>query len=88
MPILTRREFFLWTVSACQIVGAAARSQSFGGMYVSLNGSLTRQLEWPEFARLAARVGYGGADVNLNGARAEGVEATRALQCAAPDRES
>lgn len=79
MPILTRREFFLWTVSACQIVGAAARSQSSGGMYVSLNGSLTRQLEWPEFARLAARVGYGGADVNLNGARAEGVEATRAL---------
>jgi sugar phosphate isomerase/epimerase len=48
-------------------------------MYVSLNSSLTRQMPWPEFARLAARVGYGGVDVNLNAAKADGVDATRAL---------
>ena len=29
-------------------------------MYVSLNGSLTRQMPWPDFVRLAGKVGYGG----------------------------
>lgn len=55
--------------------GAAAR-----GMFISLNGSLTnRKAPWPEFARLAARLGYGGADVDFAAARREGVDATRAL---------
>jgi sugar phosphate isomerase/epimerase len=48
-------------------------------MFVSLNASLTRTLPWPDFVRLAARLGYGGVDVNLTGARTQGVEATRAL---------
>lgn len=48
-------------------------------MFVSLNGSLTRKVAWPEFARLAARVGYGGVDTNLDAARKEGLDATRAL---------
>lgn len=48
-------------------------------MFVSLNGSLTRQMPWPDFARLAARLGYGGVDVNLGAARKEGAAATRAL---------
>lgn len=59
-------------------------------MFISLNGSLVGSrtgpdgrrapvVEWPEFARLAARIGYGGADVNLSGAMAGGVETTRAL---------
>jgi sugar phosphate isomerase/epimerase len=48
-------------------------------MFVSLNGSLTRQMAWPEFARLAAKIGYGGVDVNLNAARIEGVDATRKM---------
>jgi len=47
---------------------------------VSMNGSLTGgKVAWPEFARLAARTGYGGVDVNLGGARRQGLEATRAL---------
>jgi sugar phosphate isomerase/epimerase len=51
-----------------------------GGMYVSLNGSLTGgKVPWPEFVRLAGRVGYGGVDVNLSAAMKEGVNATRAL---------
>ena len=45
-------------------------------MYVSLNGSLTRQMPWPDFVRLAGKLGYGGVDVNLNPAKADGVEAT------------
>jgi sugar phosphate isomerase/epimerase len=53
------------------------------GMFVSLNGSLVGRdspaFEWPGFARLAARVGYGGVDLNLQAAMKEGVEATRSL---------
>ncbi len=49
------------------------------GMFVSLNSSLTRQMDWAEFARLAARLGYGGVDVNLGPARKDGAEPTRAL---------
>ena len=40
-------------------------------MYVSLNGSLTRQMPWPDFVRLAGKLGYGGVDVNLNAAKAD-----------------
>jgi sugar phosphate isomerase/epimerase len=51
-----------------------------GGMYVSLNSSLTgNKVAWPDFVRLAKRVGYGGVDVNLAAAMKDGVEATRAL---------
>lgn len=50
-----------------------------GGMYVSLNGSLTRQMAWPDFARLASTLGYGGVDVNFTAAKTDGVERTRAL---------
>jgi sugar phosphate isomerase/epimerase len=49
-------------------------------MYVSLNSTLTGgKVPWPDFARLAANIGYGGADLNLNAAMKEGPEATRAL---------
>ena len=41
-------------------------------MFVSLNSSLTRQMEWKEFVQLAARLGYGGVDVDLSAARKEG----------------
>jgi sugar phosphate isomerase/epimerase len=50
-------------------------------MYVSLNSSLIQQkpLPWPDFVRLAGKLGYGGVDVSLGPARTAGVEATRAL---------
>ena len=50
-------------------------------MFVSLNGALTagKNVGWPEFARLAARVGYGGVDWSLDAAQAEGLERTKAL---------
>lgn len=60
--------------------GAGQRVAQRGSMFLSLNGSLMPQpVEWLEFARLAARVGYGGADVNLGAAQKQGAEATRAL---------
>jgi len=48
-------------------------------MYVSLNGVTTGPVPWPEFAHLAQRTGYGGVDVNLGRAMAEGLDSTRAL---------
>src|SRR5438552_10179065 len=75
---MNRREF----VKRAAVLGCAARlpGAAAAGMYVSLNGSLTGgKPTWPEFARLAARTGFGGVDVNLGAARKEGLEATRAL---------
>ena len=49
-------------------------------MYISLNGTLTaNRVEWPEFARLAAKTGFLGVDVNLARAMEAGVAATKAL---------
>lgn len=49
-------------------------------MYISLNGSLTAgRVPWPEFVRLAARLGYGGVDLNLGAAMKEGRSATLAI---------
>ena len=52
-------------------------------MYVSFNGSLVNKpnqpLPWPDFVRLAGKLGYGGVDVSLAPARKDGVEATKAL---------
>jgi len=49
-------------------------------MYIALNTSLVGgKVSWPEFARLAAKVGYGGTDVDLGRAMQEGVDATREL---------
>ena len=49
-------------------------------MYIALNGTLVAgRVKWPEFARLAARIGYPGADVNLDAAMSEGAEATRRM---------
>jgi sugar phosphate isomerase/epimerase len=80
--ILTRRDFLAraaYTAALLSVVKPQARRASPGRMYVSLNSSLTRQMPWPDFVRLAGKLGYGGVDVNLNPAKAAGVEATRAL---------
>ncbi len=75
---LGRRDFLKGAAAALGMMPRAAGAAS--GMFVSLNGSLTPgKVPWPEFARLAARLGYGGADVNLGAARKEGLDATVAL---------
>ena len=49
-------------------------------MYISLNSTLVAgRVAWPEFARLAARVGFPGADLALTPAMKEGLEATKSL---------
>jgi sugar phosphate isomerase/epimerase len=64
---------------AASEAGGQTPRTAAGGMYVSLNGSLTRQMPWTDFARLAGKLGYGGVDVNLGSAKTDGVDATRAL---------
>jgi sugar phosphate isomerase/epimerase len=49
-------------------------------VYIALNAVLIGgRVPWPEFARLAAKVGYPGVDVSLDSARKQGAAATRAL---------
>jgi len=49
-------------------------------MYLSLNSTLVAdRVSWPEFARLAAKVGFSGVDLSTSGAMKEGLEATRSL---------
>lgn len=49
-------------------------------MYLSLNETVVAdRVPWPEFARLAAKVGYPGVDVDLGKAMKEGLPATRSL---------
>jgi len=76
---LSRRAFLERAACAGALLALARPSAAADGMYVSLNSSLTRQMPWPDFVRLAAKLGYGGVDVNLNQAKTEGVDATRAL---------
>jgi sugar phosphate isomerase/epimerase len=78
---LNRRDFIQSAAGFGAILGAAGRLPgTVSGMYVSLHSSLVGgKVSWPEFVRLAARVGYGGADLNLGAAMKEGPEATRQL---------
>src|SRR5688572_18488043 len=77
MPALRRRDF----LKAAPASAIARRAQAApGAMFISLNQSLlVSRIPWPDFARLAGRLGYGGADLNLDAAMKEGVDATRAL---------
>jgi len=78
---MNRREF----VQTAAVLGSTLVSPrrapgAAGGMYISMNGSLTGgRPPWPDFARLAAKTGFGGVDVNLGAAMKEGVDATKAL---------
>jgi sugar phosphate isomerase/epimerase len=77
--MLTRRSFLERSAYASGLLLMSRALHAAGGMYVSLNSSVTRQMPWPDFVRLAGKVGFGGVDVSLNAARMAGVEATLAL---------
>jgi sugar phosphate isomerase/epimerase len=74
---LDRRTFLAFAAGAIPFLTTKAAAAAT--MFVSLNSSLTRQMDWKEFVQLAARLGYGGVDVNLSAARQEGAVATRSL---------
>ena len=49
-------------------------------MYLSLNSTIVSgRVRWPDFARLAAKVGFPGVDVDLSAAMKAGLPATTAL---------
>lgn len=80
-PALTRRQFLARSSSAAlvarlpgwQAPPAASR------MFISQNGAVAPRTAWPESARLAARVGYGGIDWPFGPAKEAGLDKTRAL---------
>jgi sugar phosphate isomerase/epimerase len=78
---LTRRDFLQRAACAGALLSVARPSSAADAMFVSLNGALTsgKNVGWPDFARLAARVGYGGVDWSLGPAKAAGLDATKAL---------
>lgn len=83
MPATTRRTFLEGAACAGALLGLTRSARAADGMYISLNGSLVNKpkapLPWPDFVRLAGKVGYAGVDVNLGAARKDGAAATRAL---------
>lgn len=81
MPRTITRRRFLRNSAAAGVVLASPRLAFVQATrpYVSLNGSVTRQMPWPDFARLASKLGYGGVDVNFNAAKTDGADATNAL---------
>jgi sugar phosphate isomerase/epimerase len=78
-PLLTRRHFLERATCAGALIAIARPPAEAGGMFVSLNGSLTQGVGGAEKIRLAASVGYGGVDWDLGPAKAAGREATQAL---------
>ena len=77
----SRRAFlgqFTLSVAAAALMPRATTAQS--KMFISLNGSVAPRMgPWPETARLAARLGYGGIDSNLATLKTAGLEASQAL---------
>src|SRR5260370_25091268 len=87
--IMRRREFLRTATGITTVAYARRVTAAPPRMFVSLNISLigtktgsdgrsASAVEWPDFARLAARVGYAGAALNLNAAMEEGAETTAA----------
>ena len=77
-----RRDFVRSAAAAGMLVGVTemAPAAPATGMFVALSSALTgNKVQWPESVRLAARVGYGGIDLNLTPAMKEGADATRSL---------
>jgi len=77
---MKRREF-LRAAGAGAALGLVNRAEgAASGMYISLHNSMVAgKVQWPETARLAAKAGFGGADINLSAAIEEGLGATKAL---------
>lgn len=79
------RRAFLGSMTGAGVTAMAAlalggRASAAGEMFISMNGSLTpKKPDWPEFAKIAGWIGYGGVDVDLGAAQTQGVDATKAL---------
>ena len=72
---LDRRTFLAFAAAAIPFL--TTKTAAAGAMFVSLNSSLTRRMDWKDFVPLAARLGYGGVDVDLTAAVMAGAAETR-----------
>src|SRR5690242_5812075 len=80
MAFVTRRSALKTLAAAAAPLLNAAPQPPSKRMYLSLNETLVAgRVKWPEFAKLAARVGFPGVDVMLNTAMDAGADATNAL---------
>lgn len=75
----TRREFLGRSAAVAAFATLARSGRAAGGMYVSLNGALTRGVSGIEKARLAAQVGFGGVDWDLAPFKTLGLEPAKAV---------
>jgi sugar phosphate isomerase/epimerase len=79
MSSLTRRTALKYFAAAGPLFAAAPASPS-KRMYLSLNETLVSgRVKWPDFAKLAARVGFPGVDIMLDAAMQAGADATNDL---------
>jgi len=66
--------------ASASMLSASAGAEPRASMYVSMHGSLVDyRVAWPEIARLAAKIGYAGIEVNLSRAMRDGAERTLSL---------
>jgi sugar phosphate isomerase/epimerase len=73
----TRRSLLRTLAFAPAVFSARAATNH---MFLAMNSVLlSNRVKWPEFPRLAAKVGFPGTDVALTPAMADGAEATRNL---------
>lgn len=79
MSSLTRRTALKYFAAAGPLFAAAPQAPS-KRMYLSLNETLVSgRVKWPEFAKLAASVGFPGVDIMLDAAMQAGPDATNDL---------
>src|SRR4029077_2950624 len=77
VPYLISRRSFVKLVAAAPLARAFAGERN---MFLSLNSVLLQgRVQWPEFARLAAKSGFPGTDIMLRPAMQAGVNATNDL---------
>jgi sugar phosphate isomerase/epimerase len=77
--LLTRRDFLERAALSSAVLAMAKPATAADGMYVSLNGAVTRGVGGLEKIRLAGKLGYGGVDWDLGPAKAAGVATMKAL---------
>lgn len=76
--MMLRRDFVKST-ALLGVAGTVSAAPSTG-MFVALNSALTgSKIQWPDFVKLAAKVGYGGVDLSLAPAMKAGLDDTKTL---------
>ena len=76
---LSRRDFLERAALSSAVLALARPAAAADGMFVSLNGAVTRGVGGLDRIRLAARIGYGGVDWDLGPAKAAGAGAVKTL---------